>query len=188
MDKTKLIRLGQRHTGIYVKVLVTCKSNLLFYWSNRTDWSSAGQIIHLDTRAVKNLSFSSICSSHLFRMQVYHLFGWFWLMNFIIALGQCALAGAFASYYWAWDKKTVSVHKKLFFCFFSVKLRESAVDSLCLILWFTVFCNLFFGFFHYLNALLHDWEMYCQTNFVVQSVSQDIPKFAVTASFFRTLR
>lgn len=41
-------------------------------------------------------------------MQVYHLFGWFWVMNFIIALGQCVLAGAFASYYWAWDKKTVS--------------------------------------------------------------------------------
>ena len=28
-------------------------------------------------------------------------------MNFIIALGQCVLAGAFASWYWAWDKKTV---------------------------------------------------------------------------------
>lgn len=59
---------------------------------------------------------------HLFRMQVYHLFGWFWMMNFIIALGQCVQAGAFASYYWAWDKK------------------------------------------------------------------HDLPKFAVTASFFRTLR
>jgi len=43
-------------------------------------------------------------------MQVYHLFGWFWVMNFIIALGQCVLAGAFASYYWAWDKKNVSDH------------------------------------------------------------------------------
>lgn len=75
--------------------------------------------------------------------------------------------------------------QKVVFCFFSVELRESAVDSLC---WFTVFLNLFFGFFHYLNALFYDWEMYCQTNFVVQSVSQDIPKFAVTASFFRTLR
>ena len=49
--------------------------------------------------------------SHLFRMQVYHLFGWFWVMNFIMALGMCVLAGAFASYYWAWDKKTVSVIK-----------------------------------------------------------------------------
>eukprot|EP00794_Sanderia_malayensis_P015816 gene15816-17411_t len=44
--------------------------------------------------------------TNLFRMQVYHLFGWFWLMNFIIAFGQCALAGAFASWYWAWDKST----------------------------------------------------------------------------------
>jgi len=26
-------------------------------------------------------------------------------MNFIIALGQCVLAGAFASWFWAWDKK-----------------------------------------------------------------------------------
>ena len=46
-------------------------------------------------------------------MQVYHLFGWFWLMNFIIALGQCVLAGAFASYYWAWDKKTVSTEENV---------------------------------------------------------------------------
>ncbi|XP_048587230.1 choline transporter-like protein 4 [Nematostella vectensis] len=44
-------------------------------------------------------------NDHVFRMQVYHLFGWFWIMNFIIALGQCVLAGAFASYYWAFDKK-----------------------------------------------------------------------------------
>ncbi|XP_020903250.2 choline transporter-like protein 4 [Exaiptasia diaphana] len=44
-------------------------------------------------------------NDHIFRMQVYHLFGWFWIMNFIIALGQCVLAGAFASYYWAYDKK-----------------------------------------------------------------------------------
>ncbi|CAB4019009.1 Hypothetical predicted protein, partial [Paramuricea clavata] len=42
----------------------------------------------------------------IFRLQVYHLFGWFWLLNFVIALGQCVLAGSFASYYWAWDKKT----------------------------------------------------------------------------------
>jgi len=30
---------------------------------------------------------------------------WLWLMNFIIGLGQLTLAGAFASYYWAFDKK-----------------------------------------------------------------------------------
>jgi len=42
---------------------------------------------------------------NVLRLQVFHLFGWFWIMNFIIALGQCVLAGAFASWYWAWDKK-----------------------------------------------------------------------------------
>jgi len=32
------------------------------------------------------------------------LFGMLWLMNWVLALGQCTLAGCFASYYWAWDK------------------------------------------------------------------------------------
>ncbi|KAK3747927.1 hypothetical protein QZH41_008845, partial [Actinostola sp. cb2023] len=41
---------------------------------------------------------------HLLRMQVYHFFGWLWIMNFIIALGQCVLAGAFASWYFAFHK------------------------------------------------------------------------------------
>lgn len=27
----------------------------------------------------------------------------------MVALGQCVLAGSFASYYWAFDKKTVSI-------------------------------------------------------------------------------
>ena len=46
--------------------------------------------------------------SHLFRMEVYHLFGWLWMMNFVIALGQCVLAGAFASWYFAFHKPDVS--------------------------------------------------------------------------------
>ena len=37
-------------------------------------------------------------------LQIYNLFMGFWLMNFVIALGQITLAGAFASYYWAFDK------------------------------------------------------------------------------------
>lgn len=41
---------------------------------------------------------------HLFRMQIFHFFGWLWIMNFIIALGQCVLAGAFASWYFAYHK------------------------------------------------------------------------------------
>ncbi|KAL8625988.1 hypothetical protein ACOMHN_012580 [Nucella lapillus] len=38
-------------------------------------------------------------------MQIYMLFMFFWLMNFVVALGQMTLAGAFASYYWAFNKE-----------------------------------------------------------------------------------
>ena len=37
-------------------------------------------------------------------MQVYHIFGWLWGANFIIAFAECSLAGAFASYYFAFKK------------------------------------------------------------------------------------
>ncbi|XP_060069733.1 choline transporter-like protein 2 [Ylistrum balloti] len=36
--------------------------------------------------------------------QVFSLFMFFWLMNFVVAVGQMTLAGAFASYYWAFEK------------------------------------------------------------------------------------
>ncbi|XP_061169653.1 choline transporter-like protein 2 isoform X2 [Saccostrea echinata] len=36
--------------------------------------------------------------------QIFNLFMMFWLVNFVIALGQMTLAGAFASYYWAFEK------------------------------------------------------------------------------------
>ncbi|XP_053347117.1 choline transporter-like protein 4 [Clarias gariepinus] len=41
---------------------------------------------------------------NLFNLQVYNVVGFLWCVNFVIALGQCTLAGAFASYYWAFDK------------------------------------------------------------------------------------
>ncbi|XP_065647600.1 choline transporter-like protein 4 isoform X2 [Hydra vulgaris] len=41
---------------------------------------------------------------NLFRFQVFHLFGWLWGSQFIIAFTECSLAGAFASYYWAMRK------------------------------------------------------------------------------------
>ncbi|XP_037392502.1 choline transporter-like protein 2 [Pygocentrus nattereri] len=41
---------------------------------------------------------------HQIVFQVYNLFMFFWCMNFVIALGQVTLAGAFASYYWAFKK------------------------------------------------------------------------------------
>nr|XP_054770160.1 choline transporter-like protein 2 isoform X2 [Lytechinus pictus] len=38
-------------------------------------------------------------------LQLYNLFAFFWLVNFIIGLSHMTLAGAFASYYWAFNKK-----------------------------------------------------------------------------------
>ena len=37
-------------------------------------------------------------------LQIYNLFMLFWMVNFTIALGEMTLAGAFASYYWAFNK------------------------------------------------------------------------------------
>ena len=37
-------------------------------------------------------------------LQFFQLFMWLWVLNFIVALGQMTLAGAFASYYWAFNK------------------------------------------------------------------------------------
>ena len=41
---------------------------------------------------------------NLFNLQIYNVVGFLWCVNFVIALGQCTLAGAFASYYWAFSK------------------------------------------------------------------------------------
>uniref|UniRef100_A0A8C7YYV4 Choline transporter-like protein n=1 Tax=Oryzias sinensis TaxID=183150 RepID=A0A8C7YYV4_9TELE len=41
---------------------------------------------------------------YLIVLQFYNVFLFFWCANFVIALGQMTLAGAFASYYWAFSK------------------------------------------------------------------------------------
>uniref|UniRef100_A0A8C3QWE0 Choline transporter-like protein n=1 Tax=Cyanoderma ruficeps TaxID=181631 RepID=A0A8C3QWE0_9PASS len=41
---------------------------------------------------------------YLVVLQFFNVFMFFWLANFVIALGQVTLAGAFASYYWAFKK------------------------------------------------------------------------------------
>ncbi|XP_035879736.1 choline transporter-like protein 4 [Phyllostomus discolor] len=40
----------------------------------------------------------------LFNLQIYAVLGLFWTLNWVLALGQCVLAGAFASFYWALNK------------------------------------------------------------------------------------
>ncbi|XP_013851693.1 choline transporter-like protein 5 isoform X4 [Sus scrofa] len=46
----------------------------------------------------------SLYHQYITTFQIFNLFVFLWLINFVIALGQCALAGAFASYYWALKK------------------------------------------------------------------------------------
>ena len=41
---------------------------------------------------------------YLIVFQFYNLFLFFWCVHFVTALGQITLAGAFASYYWAFNK------------------------------------------------------------------------------------
>ncbi|KAI4895863.1 hypothetical protein NFI96_008663, partial [Prochilodus magdalenae] len=41
---------------------------------------------------------------NIFNLQIYNVIAFLWCVNFVIALGQCTLAGAFASYYWAFHK------------------------------------------------------------------------------------
>ncbi|KAJ3609355.1 hypothetical protein NHX12_023878 [Muraenolepis orangiensis] len=41
---------------------------------------------------------------NIFNLQIYNAVAFLWCVNFVIALGQCTLAGAFASYYWAFHK------------------------------------------------------------------------------------
>lgn len=45
-----------------------------------------------------------ILFSFVIYSQIFNLFMMFWLVNFVVALGQMTLAGAFASYYWAFEK------------------------------------------------------------------------------------
>ncbi|XP_023062940.1 choline transporter-like protein 5 [Piliocolobus tephrosceles] len=46
----------------------------------------------------------SLYHQYIPTFHVYNLFVFLWLINFVVALGQCALAGAFATYYWAMKK------------------------------------------------------------------------------------
>lgn len=41
---------------------------------------------------------------YLILLQFYNVFLFFWCANFVTALGQMTLAGAFASYYWTFNK------------------------------------------------------------------------------------
>lgn len=46
----------------------------------------------------------TLYGQYLFGLQFYNTFVFLWCANFVTALGQMTLAGAFASYYWAFVK------------------------------------------------------------------------------------
>lgn len=46
----------------------------------------------------------TVYHKYLIGLQFYNVFLFFWCANFVLALGQMTLAGAFASYYWAFVK------------------------------------------------------------------------------------
>uniref|UniRef100_A0A8C6WKM9 Choline transporter-like protein n=1 Tax=Neogobius melanostomus TaxID=47308 RepID=A0A8C6WKM9_9GOBI len=62
-----------------------------------------------DPKVNLNCIFTKYSAEGLFQenasnLQIYNMVAFLWCVNFIIALGQCTLAGAFASYYWAFEK------------------------------------------------------------------------------------
>ncbi|XP_040607502.1 choline transporter-like protein 5 isoform X3 [Mesocricetus auratus] len=59
----------------------------------------------------------SVYHEYIIVFQIYNLFAFLWLVNFVIALGQCTLAGAFASYYWAMRKPEDIPRYPLFLAF-----------------------------------------------------------------------
>ncbi|KAL5483965.1 hypothetical protein EMCRGX_G020386 [Ephydatia muelleri] len=77
--------------------------------NSKTSAFSVAQTIFLPSNLSGNASVSCyfnsfVTSNFLLGLHVFHLFGLFWIGNFIVALGECTLAGAFASYYWAFKK------------------------------------------------------------------------------------
>ncbi|XP_022366533.1 choline transporter-like protein 4 [Enhydra lutris kenyoni] len=52
----------------------------------------------------QSYSSTGLVQRSLFNLQIYGILGLFWTLNWVLALGQCVLAGAFASFYWAFQK------------------------------------------------------------------------------------
>ncbi|NXI30331.1 CTL2 protein, partial [Sterrhoptilus dennistouni] len=70
---------------------------------------------------------------YLVVLQFFNVFMFFWLANFVIALGQVTLAGAFASYYWAF-KKPEDMPAFPLFSAFGRALRWVCLTPLALVL------------------------------------------------------
>ena len=69
----------------------------------------------------------------LLYFQIFHLFGWLWGSQFLVAFAECSLAGAFASYYWTRDKSKVAFQSDVFLLLTSLVLRKVRCKKCCCI-------------------------------------------------------
>ena len=65
---------------------------------------------------------------YIIPIQVFMLFMFLWIMNFLVALSQMTLAGAFASYYWAFKKPDDIPAMPLLWSFYR-SIRSVAISS-----------------------------------------------------------
>lgn len=70
----------------------------------------------------------SLYHRYIFILQLCNLLVFLWLVNFTIALGQCTIAGAFASYYWA-RRKPADIPPCPVFSSFSRAIRYNSSVS-----------------------------------------------------------
>ncbi|KAG7256412.1 hypothetical protein CRUP_021422 [Coryphaenoides rupestris] len=71
---------------------------------NPLNFSSAGLGCASARCIFLNYNSEGLLQRNIFNLQIYNAIAFLWCVNFVIALGQCTLAGAFASYYWAFAK------------------------------------------------------------------------------------
>lgn len=79
---------------------------------------------------------------YLIVLQFYNVFLFFWCANFVTALGQVTLAGAFASYYWAFKKPDDIPAFPIFASLGrAIRLETVCTYNLCLCINYHLFLN-----------------------------------------------
>ncbi|GAA6088218.1 choline transporter-like protein 5-A, partial [Tachysurus ichikawai] len=92
----------------------------------------------------------SMYHRYIFLLQLSNLLVFLWLVNFTIALGQCTLAGAFASYYWAKRKPEDIPSYPVFASFFrAVRYHTGSLAFGSLILAFVQFIRIVLEYLHH---------------------------------------
>lgn len=117
---------GVQQLGVWVRThdlrpqgsLLFKKSLFIEYFSFQAPFSNRASRLFLQTFNSSNISAQcpdaeclfafyggeTLYHKYLILFQFYNVFLFFWCANFVTALGQVTLSGAFASYYWAFKK------------------------------------------------------------------------------------